>query len=939
MEYAQHFHENRLLQTDNSTQGSNSADSLTETEIIKTTCAVYGSIFAALFIVFLIVRPRYPHVYNLKKSFPAFHTPVADDAFGRISWMWKVFTVSYDDIRDQCGMDAMTTVRLLEFGVKLSLVGVFNSIFLLPIYGLMGDVVANEGVSDPIKEVSLSNLGQGSNFAIVTTFSAYILFGAAMYFIAKDFEWFTAHRHTFLSKKRVQNYSIFLSGLPPEMQNNRALREYFAICFSHNAVADVHVALAISNLEKKVAKRNALLPKLEHSINVLTIKGETPMHKAKICGGEKVWSVPAYSKEIADLNEEIDSRRKKLESMQEERENRASNGDVETGEDEMQLQPDPEETDIFDEHPEQGSKIAMYSKSFKSSASKMKAIITGGEDGAPRNAAFVSFADLTSANIARQTVHQSEPWSCVPVEPPMPELVNWKNVGKSNNSKQIGELISLVLTSVLCIFWTIPVGIVASLSNVEGLTELLPFLKAPVETYAWFSSLLALLAPLLLVVFVSLLPMILLTFLKFEGLIEMETYQHPSLFSKLASFTIIQTFFISTIASTLSKSLQQILDKPRSIFAIVGSALPAQSAYFIQIIIVQNLLALGIELLRISPVAQNIIRKVVAKKLAHNLTEKERNESFMGLRSLEAPLEYYFGRELGGKIILVQMVLYVYGCMSPITTYFTLIVFGLLAIGFRHQFLYIYPIANDSGGKLWINFQRLSVTCMILAEIILGAVLLLKEVFIAAVLMVPLITTTILFDIYLKRRHYSVTCYLPMGECATIDHNNESEGITYESFKDAYLQPELKEMSSALLPENYFEIATARKSEENRHDEVAVDETRQSGDHGNESYEVVVDETRQSGDHGSESSDRSRNQKKHKKHQRKESNDGLRGESRSQEKERKRKKKSKKEHRKKEYSQLSDSGQEPERKSKKEHRHCRRENSFECEVKDAEHRK
>ena len=76
--------------------------------------------------------------------------------------------------------------------------------------------------------------------------------------------------------------------------------------------------------------------------------------------------------------------------------------------------------------------------------------------------------------------------------------------------------------------------------DVDALTEMLPFLKWPVENYPWFSSLLALLAPLLLVAFISLLPTILLVFVKFEKLIEIESYQHPSLFSKLAIFTILQ---------------------------------------------------------------------------------------------------------------------------------------------------------------------------------------------------------------------------------------------------------------------------------------------------------------------------------------------------------------------------------------------------------------
>ena len=141
---------------------------------------------------------------------------------------------------------------------------------------------------------------------------------------------------------------------------------------------------------------------------------------------------------------------------------------------------------------------------------------------------------------------------------------------------------------------------------------------------------------------------------------------------------------------------------------------------------------MGLELLRLTPYATDLCRRIVANILGHNLTEKERNETFLGLRALDDPLEFYFGKELGQKTILIQMVLYVYVCMSPITAFFTLFVFGALAIGFRNQFIFIYPIANDSGGKLWISYTKISIVCMIVAELILGAVLLLKGALIPA---------------------------------------------------------------------------------------------------------------------------------------------------------------------------------------------------------------
>jgi len=629
------------------------------------------------------------------------------------------------------------------------------------------------------------------------------------------------------------------------MQTDTALKEYFIKCFSRDdVVADAHVALIIPNLEKKVAKRDKVVSKLEHAINVLTIKGVTPTHKTIML--ETVESVPTYSKEIEDLNEEISRDIDRIEPMR----NRNESGDGQDTllEEDIEAAGDEEDRQLLAAEtmsevqslPKEGERNdgllkldalrpAAVSNALLSSADAIKAMIVG-EDGASRSAAFVSLSDLASVNLVRQAVHNAEPWFCVPAEPPMPDLVNWKNVGKSNESKQIGELIGLVLTTTLCIFWTIPVAFVTSFSNVESLTKVFPFLKAPVENYAWFSSFMALLAPLILVAFIALLPYIILAIIKFEGLIEIETMQHPSLYSKLAAFTIIQTFFISTVSGTLFTALQHILEDPKFLIRSVAKALPEQSAYFIQIIIVQNSLSLGIELLRISPIVQNILRKIALKYVGHNLTEKERNETFLGQRSLDDPLEYYFGRELGTKIVLLQMVLFVYGCMAPITCYFTLIVFGALAIGYRHQFLYVYPIANDSGGKLWMNFQRLSITCAILAEIILCAVLVLKSSYAAAVLMIPLIVATIIFDRYFKRRHYSITSFLPLGDCAAVDRNNMNEGMTNEWLKDAYLQPALKKR--VVVPENFPEfVSTSRQRGQDQHPTTWDDEAALADDH------------------------------------------------------------------------------------------------------------
>ena len=345
-----------------------------------------------------------------------------------------------------------------------------------------------------------------------------------------------------MAKKRVQNYSIFLSNLPKEMQSDTAIKEYFRNCFSHNAVVDGDVALRIPKLEALVAKRNALISKFEHAINIRFVKGEEPMHSTKLIGGEKIESIPAYKEQLEELNKEISET---IDQIVAEKEARRLHDDEEA-EIGMSTKPvnasaaagevDASSTEfgsvaggsvaggsvagksvksmksttvvpasgtgsvagisVITEEPAMEESVLANEeddKSVKSSGSSALVNMSGAlsglrdlvvtEEGSARSAAFVTFADLVSANMALQSIHNHEPWDMVAQNAPRPDLVNWGNIGITNHTKQVGELISLALSGALCIFWTIPVAFVSSFSNVEGLVQIFPFLQEPIEKY------------------------------------------------------------------------------------------------------------------------------------------------------------------------------------------------------------------------------------------------------------------------------------------------------------------------------------------------------------------------------------------------------------------------------------------------------------------------
>jgi hypothetical protein len=296
-----------------------------------------------------------------------------------------------------------------------------------------------------------------------------------MFLIVRDIEWFQEHRRDFLSKKQPGNYSIYMSGLPVEYQSDAALKKHFTQQKSN--VVEARVALVIPNLEQDVSNRDAIVENFEHAINVRIVKGTEPMHKTKMCGGEKVNSIPTYDKELEELNDTISKEIDNIESLQRTRNGQDDGDDIENPiskhepkvvEDILVKNEEDEETDPASVHmaemkietsqnngckidsnistepiaiPEKNSSVvAGFAASIKS--------LMSSEDGAPRSAAFVSFADLTSTNLALQAVHHHKPWVCDVQPAPAPDQVEWKNVGASNKSKQIGELMSLILTAV-----------------------------------------------------------------------------------------------------------------------------------------------------------------------------------------------------------------------------------------------------------------------------------------------------------------------------------------------------------------------------------------------------------------------------------------------------------------------------------------------------------
>jgi hypothetical protein len=300
----------RIIELSRSLQEGNEFVPGTDAQVIKDTLRVYGSAFGLMIFAFCIVRKRYPRLYIVRRWAPKVQCELAQQDYGFLSWMWKVYGPTDEEILDQCGMDSLCFLRVIRFGLKVSSVGIFNSIWLLPVYATAEESDETANVQDPVEEVTTSNLPSMSPRFIGTVVGAYFVFLYSMYLILHEFEWYTKHRHAFLSKPKPRNYAIYVTGIPKEYRSSRLLLDYFRSCFPRGTVLEAHVAMDIPNLCKQVAYRDVLVAKLEHAMAVKQLLGYSPTH---LTLKGKVDSISAYGIELKQLNSSISNAITKIE--------------------------------------------------------------------------------------------------------------------------------------------------------------------------------------------------------------------------------------------------------------------------------------------------------------------------------------------------------------------------------------------------------------------------------------------------------------------------------------------------------------------------------------------------------------------------------------------------------------------------------------------------
>lgn len=140
----------------------------TDSQIVIETLRIYGSLYIACLILYAFLRRRYTRLFNIRSWVPEQRCDIAQREYGLFSFLWEVFKVEDEELMLQCGLDALAFVRALRFGRKLTIFGMVNALWLLPLYFTAKESEETKYLSDPLVLISIANLPSSSPRFIAT---------------------------------------------------------------------------------------------------------------------------------------------------------------------------------------------------------------------------------------------------------------------------------------------------------------------------------------------------------------------------------------------------------------------------------------------------------------------------------------------------------------------------------------------------------------------------------------------------------------------------------------------------------------------------------------------------------------------------------------------------------------------------------------------------
>ncbi|XP_059625811.1 CSC1-like protein At4g02900 [Cornus florida] len=643
-----------------------------------------------------------------------------------LNWMPAALRMPEPELIDHAGLDSVAYIRIYILGLKIFVpIAALAFAVLVPVNWTGGTLSHIQDLTfSDIDKLSISNIPSGSKRFWAHLVMAYVFSFWTWYMLYKEYKIITAMRLHFLASesRRPDQFTVLVRNVPPDSDESVSEHVEHFFCVNHPDLYLTHqVVYNANNLAKLVAKKKSLQNWLVYyKTKYERNPSKKPTTKTGFWGlwGTTVDAIDYYTAEIGKMSEEESAEREKVSS-------------------------DP------------------------------KAIIP---------AAFVSFKTRWGAAVCAQTQQSSNPTIWLTEWAPEPRDVVWDNLAIPFVEVTVRRLLMAVALFFLTFFFMIPIALVQSVANIDGIQKVLPFLKPLIKIGVIKSFIQGFLPGIALKIFLIFLPMILMAMSKVEGFTSLSSLETRSA-GKYHLFLIVNVFLGSIITGTAFQQLHNFINQPPTeIPKTIGVSIPMKATFFITYIMVDGWSGVAAEVLRLVPLILFHLKNTFLVK-----TERDREEAMdpgsLNFATYEPRIQLYFLLGL------------VYSVVTPILLPFIIVFFAFAYLVFRHQIINVYDRKYESGAAFWPDVHLRIIIGLIISQFLLMGLMSTKDAVQSTPFLVALPILTIWFHRFCKGRFESAFIKFPLQDAMvkdTLERATEPNLNLKAYLQNAYVHPVFK---------------------------------------------------------------------------------------------------------------------------------------------------
>lgn len=428
--------------------------------------------------------------------------------------------------------------------------------------------------------------------------------------------------------------------------------------------------------------------------------------------------------------------------------------------------------DILSSVPELDQKISDLRETYKA------------EDSRHTGAVFVEFKNQTLAHQALQQVQHHSPLSLQPRYIGIaPSNVKWQNLAMDPSVRISKKYTAIVLIIAITIFWSIPVGIVATISNVEYLANNYQWLAWINKLPDWLIALIqGYLPPTALSMLTSYVPF------WFRDIAELSGEPTQQAMEAMTQrwyfvFQFLQVFLVTTLSSGASAIVKKVGQEPGKIPDLLAANLPKSSNFYLTYFTLQGLSTTASQLIKYSDTFEYVFFKWWAR------TPRQKYEQETKTRGL------FYGNSYA-KFANLAVIAIVYSCIAPLVMGFAAVGFTLFYLTYKYLYLYTNNVKVEMRGTAHARALQQMLTGVYVAELCLIGLFGARDAQGPGILMIIFFVLTII-------HHYTVNKYLsPMEKNMPLDilQEGSDENNEEDSTQSPLLSDQPRHKISSNLP-------------------------------------------------------------------------------------------------------------------------------------------